>query len=477
MFRLDRAPVLAALVALAASTGLAEASVLLLDARCVDVAARALRPASVWIEDGVVRALGAPDGSDLGVGVDVPRLDLGGAHLVPGLVDLRVHGDVQRSPGHRDSLGVDGARRLALAAGVVAVLDVFGERSDLDDDGALWFGGAPLLVARGAPEAAFPGARPVDSPGMARSLLEARADRTLPIQVVYDGRRALALGPDTLEALVDARGGRAVAVQVVDWVDVRVALARGVDWFAQIPPGPVPDDVRAVLLERGAALAWTPQVALGLDFAAFAQIDSLRQDPGLARVLPDTMRDDYARVRLPQPRLGEMQVRARDLEAVFALFSAAGTTLRAGSGAGAVGTALGFSLVRELEWWVELGVEPWTALRGATVEAGGVLDRASGFAPGAPADFVVVDASPIDDMASLRAPTHVIRGGRVVDPVALAASVVHRPFQELPENPIPGGGRIPLVVYFGLGFVGLLLLRRAIKRAAARALEEDPSTD
>jgi len=455
------------------------ADVVLLDARCVDPGTGSIQPASVWIEGDVIRALGSPDGSDLGPGAsDVPRLDLGGAHLLPGLVDLRVYGTVQRSPGHRDSLSADGARRLALASGVVAALDVFSVSDATGPEGAAWIGGAPLLVARGAPEASFPSARPLDSPAMAINFLETgRLADDRPLQVVFDGRYALALGPETLGALLDGAGRRPVAVQVRDWVDVRTALDHGVRWLVQIPDGPMPEDVRERIAGLGSELAWTPQVALGLDFAAWAQADSLRDDPGLARVLPDTMRDDYARVRIPQTRYGEVEQRKRILQAVMSLLQQSDTRLLAGSGAGAIGTALGFSLARELEWWVELGIDPWRGLRAATVDAAAMIGRDCGWDVGAPADLVVVEVSPIESMATLRAPTRVIRGGEVVDPVALAATVVHRPFEDLPENPIPGGGRVPMVVLLVIGFAVLLFLRRWVRRAAARALAEDSATD
>ena len=478
MLRLCCPRVLAVLVVLTALAGPAGASLLVLDARCVDVESRTVRPASVWIEDGRVRAVGGPDGSGLDLGGARPdTLDLAGRHLMPSLIDLRVYGDVQRSPGHRDSLGIDGARRLAASVGVARVVDLFSTGERTGGDAADWFGAGPLLVPREAPEAAFPGARPVDSPAMARSVIEGLPARTTPLQVVYDGRYARGLDAKTLQALIDAAAPRPVVVQVADWVDVRVALENGARWFAQIPTGPMPDDVRATIERRGAELTWTPQVALGLDFGTWARVDSLRRDPGLARVLPDTMREDYARLRIPQTRLGEVDARARLLSETLPFLDAAGVRLLPGSGAGAVGTAVGFSLVRELEWWIALGIDPWRALGAATLAAGEVLGVRTGFAPGAVGDFSVLAGSPLDDPTVLRAPERLILGGAVVDPGALAATVEHRVVEELPDNPLPLGGRVPLIVIVVAGFAVLLLLRRAVKRAAARALAEDEGTD
>ncbi|HKK72067.1 MAG TPA: amidohydrolase family protein [Candidatus Krumholzibacteria bacterium] len=446
----------------------------LLDARCVDVETRSIVPASLWIDGGVLRARGMPDGNDLPEAAFAARaIDLEGAYVLPGLVDLRVYGDVQRSPGHRDSLGVAAASRLALAAGTVAVLDVFATSDRTGDDGARWLAGAPLLVAPGGSGSDFPSVRTVGGPEQARSVV--RRTGTRPVQVILDRSRSQRLSPESVSAILDtaAGSGAPVVVEVGGWGDAELALERGVRWLVRLPDGPMPATLRARVAELGSELVWTPQLTVGLELAALVSTPELRDDPLLARVLPDTMRDDYARVRVPQTRLAEVDARRQQAYETLRALDDSGVRLRAGSGAGAMGTALGFTLVREVEAWIEAGIDPWDALRAVTVDAAAVLGVESGFEPGDAADYVVLPASPIGEATALRRTESVVRAGRIHDPGLLAAGVDHRITEDLPDNPLPGGGRVPLVVIVVAGFAVLLFVRRAIKRAAARALAED----
>jgi imidazolonepropionase-like amidohydrolase len=64
---------------------------LLQHARVLDVDRATLSsPCEVWVADGRIRAIGAP-GQVLPAPADVPRLDLAGRTLMPGLIDLHVH--------------------------------------------------------------------------------------------------------------------------------------------------------------------------------------------------------------------------------------------------------------------------------------------------------------------------------------------------------------------------------------------------
>jgi hypothetical protein len=469
-------PVLAALAVAALGPPARAQDLRLLDAQCVDVEAGAIVRGSLWIEDGIVRARGNPDGGGLPAPAAAARtVDLEGAYLLPGLVDLRVYGDVQRSPGHRDSLGVEGASRLALAAGSVAVLDVFATDDLLADDGARWIAGAPLLVAPGGAGSDFPSVRGIGGPERARSVVRQATPRSGPLHVILDRSQPRRLDAETLSAVLEASrdSGVDVAVEVGGWSDAELALDRGARWLVRIPDGPLPDELRSRVVELGADLAWTPQLTVGLDMAALISTPELRDDPLLARVLPDTMRDDYGRVRVPQTRIAEVGARRRQAYETLRFLASSGVRLRPGSGAGAVGTALGFSLTREVEAWIEAGVDPWDVLRAVTVDGAAVLGIELGFESGDAADFLVLGASPVGDPTVLRRVESVVRAGHLHDPEVLAAGVDHRIVEDMPDNPLPGGGRVPLIVIVVAGFAVLLFVRRAIKRAAARALAED----
>ena len=448
-------------------------SLLLRDVLRVDPRTRTVTPASLWIEDGRLREVGPPDLEVEGI----ETLDLDGAYVLPALIDLRVYGTVQRSPGHRDSLHSAEAARLVASAGVAAAVDVFATIPRDVPEAARWLAGGPVVTTPRGPGREFPGARVVDRPEAARALLRGLAGARF-VQLPLDRSKPGSLRGELLATIVASarEHGITPVAQVSDWGDVGEALDAGVDWLVQIPAGPLPRP----LLERIAAherpVSWTPQIALGRGLAEWVSDPALRDHAALARVLPDTMRADYGRVRVPQTRIGEVGLRLQLAARAVVELDSVGVSLRAGSGAGAVGTALGFTLVRELQAWVEAGIDPWTALEAATTGAGEVVGHPVGFEAGAPADYVVLPRSPIDDLPGLHEVGQVVLDGRVHDPAALAAGVAHRITEDMPANPLPFDGKVPLIVIVVAGFTVLLLIRRAIKRAAARALAEDPTS-
>ena len=457
------------------------ADLVLIDARCVDPVARTIERRSVWIRDGVVAALGAPDGADLpGESRGSVRWNLEGGYLLPGLHDVWVHGGTQRSPGHRDRVGALGTAQLALAAGVVGFLDVHLDSEMIGLRGA-WSGndpraarprvGGPLITVEGGTASDFPGARLVDGPQAVRALVDSLAAldpsrRPDALGFVFDAARGQPrLTDQTLPAgLRAARAqGLPAAVQVGSWRDAYEALGLGADWLVQLPFGVMPEAVRERVSER--EVLWTPTVTLGLDFARLLGDPELRSDPLLARILPELLLEDYAQVRVPQSRFAEMAERRDTAFSNLEILVASGVRLRLGSAAGALGTAFGWSLLREVEWVAEALGDPWLALASALP-----ADH-PGVAVGAEGDFVVLPRSPVDDPTALRSLEAVVLAGSRVDPAAVAASVTRTVEEDIPPDPLPFGGRVPLVVLVIAAFTVLLVIRRWVKRAAARARE------
>jgi imidazolonepropionase-like amidohydrolase len=90
---------------------------------------------------------------------------------------------------------------------------------------------------------------------------------------------------------------------------------------------------------------------------------------------------------------------------------------------GNIGTFQGYSLHRELELMVAHGATPWQALAAATTLAGRFLQVDVGLRPGARADLVVLEASPVADMQNTTTITAVIAYGHVVDRDALRRTI------------------------------------------------------
>ena len=82
----------------------------------------------------------------------------------------------------------------------------------------------------------------------------------------------------------------------------------------------------------------------------------------------------------------------------------------------------GFSLLDELDLHVAIGLTPREALYTATVAPPrffGLADQDGTIAPGRRADLVLLDANPLESLATLRRPQAVIVGGRMLDRATL----------------------------------------------------------
>lgn len=82
----------------------------------------------------------------------------------------------------------------------------------------------------------------------------------------------------------------------------------------------------------------------------------------------------------------------------------------------------GFSLLDELDLYVDIGLTPREALFTATVAPPrffGLADQDGTIAPGRRADLVLLDANPLEGLAPLRRPRAVIAGGQLLDRQAL----------------------------------------------------------
>lgn len=445
---------------LLAATAAGATELVVTDLRLLDPVNQTVRAASLHLLDGKIVAVGTADGSEWDAAL--PRWAGSGRFATRGFVDVSTVSSVQVSPGHRDALTAESARMLFLAAGVHRIMDLQAGRAT-----AFAAAAGPALVAPGGVGAELPGAIGLANPQAARAAVgDLIKENPARISVFMDrGRNRRGLDAATLAAVLEAAGTVPVAVYVGTWRDVHDALAAGARWIVQIPTGPVPPPV----LEQVQSLRpmWTPALAVGTDFMALMSVDSLRTAPALVRALPEAMRADYGQVRVQQARLSAARVEQDDRLRTLVALHAAGATLTAGSQSGGLGTAHGWSLLRELQWWSRAGIDGWTILAAATQEGAG----AEGFVAGAVADFNLYAASPVDRASGYFEPEVVFVAGEPRFPDGLAARASHRLTEDIPANPLPGGNRWSLLLISVGGFGLLLFLRRLVKRAATRALD------
>jgi imidazolonepropionase-like amidohydrolase len=97
--------------------------------------------------------------------------------------------------------------------------------------------------------------------------------------------------------------------------------------------------------------------------------------------------------------------------------------------------ATGFSLLRELELYVQAGYTPAESLRAATLDCEQYLrrtDRLGTIEKGKLADLVLVPGDPTRDISAIRRPRMVMKGGRVYFPSEIYAALGIAPFTTAP---------------------------------------------
>ena len=386
------------------------------------------------IQDGIVGGVLAAVPPDFGGRV----LDLEGRFVMPALADLHTHSFGNMSPrGMPQLLGPQGTANAALFTGVAFVLDLFSpeqmifdyrnRRRDEGGQGAEVFAAGPCLTATNGhcSEYGVP-TRIVDTPEDARREVTDLA-RSAPdvVKIVYDhqtygGRSMPTVDLPTLTAVLETarQHGFRTVVHVGTWDDLREAALAGADAVTHTPG---PDAVPAGLAELLAAqdTYHIPTLAVQGDFARMADDPGLLDDALLTEAVPAALRDAYRVGDGWDPRIEGFLTWQRTLmesnQVAVRTLAEAGVPMLTGTDGGNMGVFQGYSVHRELALLVEAGLSEWSALRSATTNAVGFLDRRWGVAPGDEATLLILDASPIESIGNTRRVHGVIQGGIVVD--------------------------------------------------------------
>ncbi|HTF48061.1 MAG TPA: amidohydrolase family protein [Pseudonocardia sp.] len=339
-------------------------------------------------------------------------VDLGGAYVIPGLVDCHVHFDLAAHPlayVHWDRSGFVRSITclhnglLALRAGITAVRDL---------------GSVDHLVLE---YAAHVRAGTVTGPRVAA------AGRPITITGGHCAQYGLvADGPVAVRTAVRAQiAGGAPVVKLMATGGISTPGNPGV-------PGLNLDEMTAAVEEahklgaRVAAHAHSPAgivaaLTAGVDtieHAAFADDDALELIKSTGATLVPTvsaLNNIAPGVGIPDDTVEKSLAARETYRASTARAIGAGVRIAAGTDAGTAFNPIG-GLVDELEMYCAAGMSAFEAVRAATVRAGAVVGGQVGMiAAGYRADLLVLADDPRTDIAALRKPSRVIARGKVLN--------------------------------------------------------------
>lgn len=183
----------------------------------------------------------------------------------------------------------------------------------------------------------------------------------------------------------------------------------------------MPADLPRLMAERGTA--HIPTLAVQSDLVRILDDSSMLDDALLEAVTTEALRAGYRSV--PDsggPLMGWLEwqrTNAKTNQDAVRALADAGVTMLTGTDGGNLGVFQGFSVHREMELLVAAGLSEWDALRAATTNAAAFLSQPWGVVQGNEATFVVLDASPLDDIRNTRLIHAVVQRGAVVDRDAL----------------------------------------------------------
>jgi imidazolonepropionase-like amidohydrolase len=405
---------------------------------------------------------------ELRVPAGAAHVDLTGKTVMPALVDLHGHigfqniveGTMSKSSYTRENL-IDHLERLAYnGVGATVSIGDLEDRSDMHGGRTHW-GDVPLQVRKEViPNAAlfrtagtgiaWPGSGPQGDPS--------RVDVPYPITSPEEARKAVddyvKMKPEFVKIWVDDREGtkktltpplyRAVideahkhnvpvGVHNVKLSDAKELMRAGVDGWLHVPVRggeAVDDDLIGIVKQRIAqnnrpTMWMTPALITAWMDTQGGTRPAWLDDPMLRDLYSSDQIEEYWGRPLAK-RTPEEVKRARqdfELQASNAMkLRAAGMRIVSGTDTGQTRFFIGYFNQLDMESMVAMGLTPSEAIVAATRDAADIAHFNAGLmAAGKSADFIVLDANPLEKIGNARRISQVYLRGQKVDRAALKA--------------------------------------------------------
>jgi imidazolonepropionase-like amidohydrolase len=435
---MTRSIVAAALVLLAAQSRSSET--LLEHARIINRDGRVIENGALLVEGDTITRVGS--------GVSAPktatRVDLTGKTIMPGIV--LAHGHIgylrgttfARENYTRDNV-VDHLNRY-LYYGVVAMMSTGTDPGDLPFEirssphpGALFRTAGPGFALPGASTGNLAmrsvpyGVTTEDE--ARRDVRELAVKKPDVVKIWVDDRNGAVkkLPPNLYRAIIDEshkRGLRVVA-HVYYLADARDLVDAGVDGFLHLVRDEEMDDALTTAMKAKHVFV-TPNLSTS-EAGTYTNKPAWLDDPFLAESATPAMikkvADVYAARAGGAPRTAAIASYQKQERSVARL-NAAGVTIALGDDTGIENTFYGYGEHHELELMVAAGMSPMQAITAATKTAAELLrlSRLGTIAPGKSADFIVLAANPLDQIANTRRVADVYQRGARVDRAAMRST-------------------------------------------------------
>ncbi len=412
--------------------------------------APAIEESAFVVQSGVITHVGrageiaAPEGA--------ARVDLRGRTVMPALIGAHGHPGYQvgmtfsSEVYSRESLLADLDRAAYFGVGTVLSMGI--DAGDLvfrirDETAEGRHGGARLLTAGrgiGAPDAgpgfatwagiAYEVTTEEQGSEAVRELAAARVD-LVKIWVDDRGGRAPSLAAPVYVAIIDEarRLGMTVTAHVYYHRDAEDLVEAGVHAFAHMPRDEVVSDELVTAIVAGDVYVM-PNLG-GSERSARTE-PPWSGDPALLRLLEETVDPEVVdRVhRSYADRTAPAAAAARErysiLERSLARLADAGARIVVGPDTGLSDHFFGYAEQRELELMVRAGMSPMAAIVAGTSRAADYLGRSDlgSLQVGKRADFLVLDANPLDDIRNTRRIAALYLDGNEIDRQAIRARLI-----------------------------------------------------